>query len=71
MFAHFDDSSLINHSDFVSIADGAETMRDDDGSLLLALLKCVDGLLDKPLTRCIKCRSRFIYSHSLFDNNRS
>ena len=47
----------INHEDLVSIADGAESVRDDDGGLCFASLQFVDTLLHDAFTGRIESGS--------------
>ena len=47
----------INDEDLVSVTDGAESVRDDDGGLCFTSLQLIDTLLYNAFTGSIKSRS--------------
>ena len=56
----FHDLSLLEHDDLVSVANGRESMGDDDASLLTLCHECVESLLDLMLAFSVQGASSFI-----------
>ena len=60
MSTFFHDLSLLEHDDLVSVANGRESMGDDDASLLTLCHECVESLLDLMLAFSVQCAGSLI-----------